>query len=208
MLPAIQLHENSEKVTVYWDLLPGAKKFKIYWSPTGALGTFSLLQGNIPNFGSFGKKATGFSFSRSLIGLTEGDTFYLAITAVDSLDVESDKGVPRLIPYLADQPADGGAVNSPITVSENLSTHVASSVASRIKFTHDVVFMEVFNKSNADRSSVLFVDITGVDATAEKSMPVYPLVYYTVFRNLSKDNGVSLITDRDVADVRIVVHYS
>jgi len=207
MLPAIQLHENSEKITVYWDLLPGAKKFRLYWSPTGSAGTFNLLQDNIPNFGTFGKRATSASFNRAKIGLTEGDTFYLSITSVDGSSVESSLGTPRLIPYIADQMADAGALNSPITASENISTHVANSNATRIKFTHDVTFMEIFNNSNAAKTAVVYVDITGVDATVTKSMPVYPLVYYTIFRNLSKDNGVSIITDGDIADVRIVVHY-
>lgn len=206
MLPSVQIYEKGERVTVFWELMAGARKFNLYWSKTGSAGSFALLQDNIPNFASLGKKYTKHSFDRSFIGLSISDTFYLAITWVNGTGVESALGIPRIIPYEVDQQADGGALNSPIVTSENISTHVGSSAPQRILFTHDVIFMEIFNNSS---NVAIYVDLTGVDATIEKSMPVYPKVYYTIFRNLSKDNGVSIIAapGSEAADVRIVVHY-
>jgi hypothetical protein len=205
MLPSIQLYENSSKVTVFWDLLSPATvaSYNLYWSNTGDTGTFVLLRTDIPNFGSFGKKYTAAYLDRAEISLSEKDSFYLAITSVSTLGAESPLGTARLIPYLSDQNVDAGSVNSPVTVSENKSLTVGGS-ALRLTFTHDAKLIEIFNNTDG---ATLYVDVTGFDATTTKSMPVYSKVYYTIFRNLNKDTGVSLITDGSDIDARIVVHY-
>lgn len=204
MLPSVQLYENtSTKVQLFWDLASSAvSSFNVYWSATGTVGSYVLLKTGIPNFGTFGKKYTNYLFLRADLGLTEKDSFYVALTSVDAIGAESPMGTGRLVPYLADQMADAGSINSPITVSENLSTSIGL-VPERITFTHDVKFLEIFNNSD----NLLYVEVTGFDASVTKSIPVYPRVYYTIFRNLSKQTGVSLVAEGGVVDTRIVAHY-
>ena len=206
MLPSVQLYENSSKVTVFWDLESpiAVESFNLYWSLTGEPGTFILLRTDIPNFGSFGKKYTAAYVNRTDLGLTEKDSFYVAISSISTTaQVESPLGIPRIIPYLSELMEDGVTINSPISVSENKSLAIGATVT-RLTFTHDVKLVELFNNTDG---SVLFVEITGQEASVSKSMPVYPKVYYTIFRNLNKDTGISLITDGGTVDARIVVHY-
>lgn len=204
MLPSVQLYENtSTKVQLFWDLASSAvASFNVYWSATGTAGSYILLKTGIPNFGTFGKKYTNYLFNRADLSLTEKDSFYVAITSVDAIGAESPIGTGRLVPYLADQMADAGSINSPITVSENLSQSIGLA-PQRITFTHDVKFLEIFNNSD----NLLYVEVTGFDASITKSIPVYPRVYYTIFRNLSKQTGVSLIAEGGIVDTRIVAHY-
>lgn len=206
MFPTIQIDENSEKVTVFWELAQGAAKFRLYWSKDG-ITNFQLVADNIPNHPCYGKSYTKHSFYRSSLGLKESDSFFLAISYVSKNNIESARGVARQIPYLADQRVDAGASNSPIVASENLSTHIAAN-AQRVVFTHDVVLVEIFNNALVNSMDfVLYVDVTGQDASVARGMPVYPRSYYTVFRNLSKSSGVSLISGGSPVDTRIVVHY-
>lgn len=204
MLPSVQLYENtSTKVQIFWDLASSAvASFNVYWSATGIVGSYVLLRSGIPNFGTFGKKYTNYAFLRADLSLTEKDSFYVAISSMDALGAESSMGTGRLVPYLADQMADAGSINSPITVSENLSKSIGL-VPERITFTHDVKFLEIFNNSD----NLLYVEVTGFDASVTKSIPVYPRVYYTIFRNLSKQTGVSIVAEGGVVDTRIVAHY-
>jgi hypothetical protein len=143
-------------------------------------------------------------FTRTSIGLEGSASFYLALTGVDDANVESSLGTARLVAGLADQLVEAGTVNSPITISENLSRIIPETTPTDIKFTHDVKFLEIFNNS---ATAVLYVEVTGFKASVERSMPVLPKVYYTVFRNLSKDMGVSMIAAGGSVDTRIVVHY-
>jgi len=137
------------------------------------------------------------------VGLEESDTFYIALKGVDALGGESILGPSRMIPSNADQKVDAGAQQSPIVSSENLSRFIGAN-AQRLLFTQDVFFIEFFNNSGEE---VLYVDITGVESTPQKSMPVYPRTYYTIFRHIPKDMGVSLVSGGGLVDTRIVVHF-
>lgn len=205
MLPPIQIFNNTARVSVFWDRTPDVVSYKLYWSSINSMGTYNLIRKDIANYANFGKERVRVEFLRDDVGLTDADSFYLTVSTVDSAGLESSKGDPRMIANLVGRQSDAGAANSPITSSENVSTHIASGNATRVHFTQDVCFVEIFNNS---ANNVLYVDVTGVDATAAKSMPVYPYVYYTAYRNLNKTTGLSLIAGGpDVIDARIVIHY-
>lgn len=205
MLPSIQVNQKNEKVTVFWDITPGFKSYKLYWSPTGQAGSYNELKRNIPNTPNYAesKKKTSYSFNRSSIGLTEFDSFYIALSGVNNNNIETTLGTPRPIHYISDQPVSEGANHSPITRSENLSVMVGVTPVV-IDFSQDIILIEIFNNSS---SNILYVEVTGFEADSNKSMPIYPLVYYTIFRNLTKGTGISLVAGSGSVDARIVGHY-
>jgi len=200
-LPNIQLYSSSSLINAVWEVTPGYSSYALYSSPTGLTGTFTLVRENIPNIPSLGKKLVSFSFARSSIGYLESNTFYLMLQGVTTTSIV-ESGDVRIVPSCVGQKVDAGAMNSPITASENKSLKVGSE-AVQLELTHDVKFLEVFNNTDEE---VLYVEVSGIDATTTRSMPVYPKVYYTVFRNISKDTGISLISSAGTIDARIVVH--
>ena len=204
MFPLIQVMENREKVVVSWDLsdLPKAS-FALQWSPDG-VHSFSDISTSIPNFSTvYGRRSTGFSFTRESLGLTVSDMFYLRLGITQVGGVTQYTNEVRAIPSLVDRKTPAGASNSPIERSENVSRFVGAN-ETRSLFTQDTKLIEIFNNT---REGVLYVDITGMPASVAKGMPVYPLTYYTVFRHVHKDTGISMISDGPVLDVRMVVHF-
>jgi hypothetical protein len=202
-VPVAQIYSKNKTIDLVWDVQPDYKYFDVYLSMTGEEGTFSVIVQKVPNQSIRGKKLSGCSFLRSAKGLAESDTFYIALRGVDPSGVESAMGPSRMVPSNADQKVDAGTSQSPIVSSENLSRFIGANVQ-RLLFTQDVFFIEFFNNSEEE---VLYVDITGVDATPQKSMPVHPKTYYTIYRHIPKDMGVSLVTGGGIVDARIVVHF-
>ena len=201
-LPNIQLYSTSSLINAVWEVTPGYSSYSLYSSATGLTGTFTLIRENIPNIPSLGKRLVNFSFARSSIGYQESNTFYLMLQGLTTSSTV-DTGDVRVVPSCVDQKVDAGAMNSPITASENKSLKVGTE-AVKLVLSHDVKFLEVFNNTDEE---VLYVEVSGIDATTTRSMPVYPKVYYTVFRNISKDTGISLVSSAGTIDARIVVHY-
>lgn len=204
MLPSIQIYENTyTKVMLFWDLTTGGvESFHLFWSPTGLAGSFVLLRPNIPNYGIFGKRYTSCTFYRADIGLTEKDPFYVAISS-EIGGVVSPMGPYRIIPHIVDQTVEVSSDNSPLANAENHS-QVVGAVPVRVVFTQDIKLIEVFNNSATE---VLYIELSGFDADPLRSMPIYPLVYYTAFTNLAMQTGFSVVSGGGVADARIVVHY-
>jgi hypothetical protein len=201
-LPNIQLYSTSSLINAVWEVTPGYVSYALYSSPTGLAGTFTLVRENIPNIPSLGKRLVSFAFARSSIGYQEANTFYLMLQGVTPLSTV-ETGEVRIVPSCVGQKVDAGAMNSPITASENKSLKVGTE-AIQLELSHDVKFLEVFNNTDEE---VLYVEVSGIAATTTRSMPVYPKVYYTVFRNISKDTGISMISSAGTIDARIVVHY-
>lgn len=219
-VPNIQVKENNSTVALFWDVDPdvNVQSFNLYWSlsedtsyvpnisdPTHLwFNNYALLKEFIPNFGTFGKKSTIVSFKRSDIGLDESQSFYVAISARRSDQIaETPLGTPKFLTYMSDQPAQAGALQSPITKSQRYQANVGVS-PQRQKFSMDVMQLEVFNFSAV---ATVFLDVTGLDASTSESMPLMPRAYYVIGRQLSKDTGISMVADQDSADVRIMAHY-
>lgn len=204
-IPSIQLFSNGGTIRIAWEFTRDYVSYDLYYSNTGLSGSFVKIFGNIPATSSFGNKLVIKEFRRSEIGLSDAATFYVAIKGKDRYGSETDLSTPRIIPCFIDQPVSYGASCSPITNSENKSQMIPSgSTATRIYPTQDILFLEIFNN---DDTEVLYVDTTGIDATVDRGLPVYPRVYYTVFRNISKDTGISLITSGNAIDARIIMHF-
>lgn len=205
MLPVIQVDKNTEKISVFWEIAGPTTGYRLYWAHSEDSANYQPVGDIISPYANYGKTTVRVQFLREDIGLTKADTIYLIYVSLDNDGVESTPSEPRMISNLVGRQADAGAANSPIIYSENVTTHVAANNPTRVPFTQDVCFVEIFNNT---KGNVLYVDITGVDATREKSMPVYPYVYYTMYRNLNKDTGLSLIADGPgLVDARIVIHY-
>jgi hypothetical protein len=163
-----------------------------------------LISGRIPNRANLGKTLVQYEFLRGDVGYTEANTFFLALEGLDADGVViSPLGPTRIVPSCVDQMVDAGAMNSPITASENKS-RIIENVPTQLELSHDVKFLEVFNNTDDE---TLYVEVSGIPATTTKSMPVYSKVYYTIFRNISKDTGISLISSSQPIDARIIVHY-
>jgi hypothetical protein len=203
-LPNIQIRSHASEIQVFWDVTPGVSYYNVYLSNDGRPGTFTEIKPRVPNTPAAGRKTlVEVSFLRSSISKAESDTFFLAIDGVDPYGNVIPMGSTRMVPANVDQMVDAGAMNSPITASENMSTAVGATPL-KLTLTQDVKFLEVFN--NSDEES-LYVEVSGVPADRTRSMPVRPGVYYTIFRNISKDTGISLISSGGEVDARIVVHY-
>lgn len=201
-LPNIQLYSSNSLINAVWDVTSGYTLYNLFSSPTGIVGTYTLVRKSIPNRASLGKKLISYEFTRESIGYTEAETFYLALQGVTPTGTTA-LGDARIVPSCVDQMVDAGAMNSPITASEN-KTLLVGTTAVKLDLTHDVKFLEVFNNTDEE---VLYVEVSGIPATTARSMPVYSKVYYTIFRNISKDTGISLIASAGTIDARIVVHY-
>ena len=218
-LPGIQVKENNNEVLLFWEVTPGQHivSYNVYWGlsedtsyiphpsdPTRLLfNNYTSIVDNIPNYPTMGKKNTSYSFKRSTLGLTESSSFYVAISAMlDNAAVETPLGQPRFVTYISEQPVSAGSVHSAITGSQRYQVTVGTSPV-RQTFASDLKQLEVFNFS---QTAKVFVDLTGLDASASESMPLMPYGYYAIGRQLSKDTGISMVASEENVDVRIVAH--
>lgn len=201
--PVVQIGSNSSTVELFWDadLTVNGGSFTLYYAVVKA-GPYTAVAtvGNVPNYG---KRSIKYELKRADISFTLSNSFYVAGTFTPSGGAEGPKGASRFIPSPADQPANAGSVNSPLTVSERFPVAVGNTPV-RVTFTADARQIEVFNY---DRTYEIFVDVTGLDASATESMVVMPCAYYALGIQVSKDTGISMVSAGGPNDVRIVVHY-
>ena len=201
--PSLQLGAHGSNVNVFWDQDPTVNGgiFTIYIAPA-LTGPFTKV-GQEPNVANMGKKSIQMTFARSAFGYSEKNSFFLAGTFTPPGGAETPLGNTRFVAAVVDQKSSTGAANSPLTVSERFPAKVGTG-AVRLSFSMDVKQLEVFN---FNKSYTIFVDITGLDATLSDSMPVLPMGYYALGIHVPKDSGISLISEGDDTDVRIVAHY-
>ena len=201
--PVIQMGSNGSTVELFWDadLTVNGGSFTLYHAvvKTGPYTAVATLN-NVPNYG---KRCIRYEMKRDSYGFTIANSFYVAGTYTPKGGVEGAKGASRFVPAPADQPANAGSVNSPLTVSERFPVAVGNTPV-RVTFTADARQIEVFNY---DRTYEIFVDVTGLDASATESMVVMPCAYYALGIQVSKDTGISMVSAGGPNDVRIVVHY-
>lgn len=217
-IPGLQHTENNGEVLLFWELAPsreGIASFNLYWSydedqtsvVAGGVRTFptqNLLAIGIPNSPSYGKGKACYTFRRSSIGVPLSSSFFVSMSAVLVSGEETALGLPRYMAYRSTQPVEVGTVNSPLTKSLRMQRSIGP-VPERVLFPHDIKQLEVFNYS---KDTVLFVDVTGRDASVAESMPIMPYGYYVIGRNLSREAGVSLVAgSASGSDVRMVVHF-
>lgn len=91
-----------------------------------------------------------------------------------------------------------------LTNSEDKSS-IIGLISSTIKFSQDVVSIEIANNSS---SATIFLDISGGTATLSTGIPIYPKQYYSADKKVKKDVGISLISNEINADVRVIGHFN
>lgn len=238
-MPAlIQLAENSENIKLFWEIEqnPSVIFFKLYWSLDQETG-FVLLATNIANQASIARRYTGYNFTRSSIGLTEKQPFFLRITTVDDSLVESPPGDVRRIPAVLDEPPTVGTTEVAYTQPHGwdklantwrrlnsyarrdgtseliqnaglLEPDVKSKLIGTI--SEQILFdndVKVVEVFNYSSSNIIFVDTTGQGADPDKHMPVLPQTYYVFEINIAKENGIAIISSGSSTDVRIIGHF-
>jgi hypothetical protein len=100
----------------------------------------------------------------------------------------------RSMPIRQDEPLE----------SEDKSSLIGTS-SSTIKFTQDVMGLEIAN--NSDNATV-YLNISGSTATIDTGIPIYSKLYYSADKKIKKDIGISLISDKVDTDVRIIGHFN
>lgn len=93
----INLAENTETVSIFWDYNPlnTYPVYKISYSLNGSL--YTLLKSDIPNQPDYYDKYVYYSFKRSDIGIDRNTRFYIKIAGITSGGSEVDLSV-KLIP--------------------------------------------------------------------------------------------------------------
>lgn len=201
--PILQLGAPGSNVNVFWDHDPTVNGgiFTIYYAAASS-GPYTKVD-TVPNVPNLGKKQVQLTFSRASVGFTESNSFFVVGTFTPPGGPESSYSASRFIAAIVEQKSSSGAANSPLTVSERFPAKIGVDPV-RLTFSMDVKQLEVFNTS---KSYPIYVDITGLDATKEDSMPVMPLGYYALGIHIPKGSGISLISEGADTDVRIVAHY-
>lgn len=100
----------------------------------------------------------------------------------------------RSMPTRQDEPVD----------SEDKSSLIGET-SSAIKFTQDVIGLEIANNSE---TATVFLNIAGGTATLSTGIPIYPKQYYAADKKIKQDVGVSLISNETSTDVRVVGHFN
>lgn len=77
--------------------------------------------------------------------------------------------------------------------------------ASSIKFSQDVIALEIANNST---TATIYVKVDGSIASLTKGIPVYPQGYYAVDWKILQAVGISIISTAANTDVRILGHYN
>ena len=100
----------------------------------------------------------------------------------------------RSMPIRQDEPVE----------SEDKSSLIGLT-SSTIKFTQDVMGLEIANNSD---TATIFLNISGSPATLSSGIPIYSKQYYSADKKIKQDVGISLISDELATDVRIVGHFN
>jgi len=93
--------------------------------------------------------------------------------------------------------------DSPVDSEDKSST--IGLISSTIKFSQDVISVEIANNSN---SATIFLDISGGTATLSTGIPIYPKQYYSADKKIKKNIGISLISNEINTDVRVIGHFN
>ena len=100
----------------------------------------------------------------------------------------------KSMPVMPDEPA-----------SSQEKSQLISTSSIHIKFSQDIIGVEIANDSN---NATIYLDISGGTAALNKGIPIYPKGYYAADKKVQQHVGISLISTHSNTDVRIIGHYN